>query len=390
MPHGSAQSIKVAICDGNDEQRHELTACLGKVTELDFEIVNASEMVPYEVHHGGEFQILIVVMGDDPESWPLQTREWREKDPRRPIIAATGNHSPGAVRQALRCGADDVIFFPVEPNDLLRSVVKIVEVNRVEIDRKGGSVCAVASVAGGVGVSSISVCLAFALRRLTGKQVALMDLGLQCGALAALLDLNPEQTLADLVDPTSSIDSIRLEAVLCRHSSGLQLIAAPKLIEEGEMVSVTTIGETLKVLRGLFDFVVVDCGHHMNEGLVSVWEQSQYLLYMVNQSLTSIRPAQQFMDLFARLKLHEVELNVVANRFIGGHPFSLEKIEDAIRRPVSAVIPRDDDLFTNLQLRAEDFSLLAANSAATAALNQLAGRLCGVAVAHNGRHPTFF
>ena len=61
------------------------------------------------------------------------------------------------------------------------------------------------------------------------------------------------------------IDSIRLESVLSKHESGLYWLAAPKRIEEAELVSAATIEATLKVLREIFDVVVVDCGSHLTE-----------------------------------------------------------------------------------------------------------------------------
>ena len=80
------------------------------------------------------------------------------------------------------------------------------------------------SVAGDVGVSTLTAALGLASRRITQKRVALLDLGMQSGALAALLDLNPDHTLSELVDPSNTIDSIRLESSLATHSSGLYLL----------------------------------------------------------------------------------------------------------------------------------------------------------------------
>ena len=37
------------------------------------------------------------------------------------------------------------------------------------------------------------------------------------------------------------LDSIQLEAALTKHSSGVYLLAAPKRIEEGELVSDRTV-----------------------------------------------------------------------------------------------------------------------------------------------------
>lgn len=53
--------------------------------------------------------------------------------------------------------------------------------------------------------------------------------------------------------------------MLCKHESGLYWLAAPKQIEEAELVSAATVEATLKVLRELFDVVLIDCGTHLTE-----------------------------------------------------------------------------------------------------------------------------
>src|SRR5260370_38848616 len=72
--------------------------------------------------------------------------------------------------------------------------------------------------------------------------------------MAGILDLEPEHTIRELADPTSAIGAIRLESVLCKHDSGLQLLAAPKRIEEAEMISAATVATTLKLMDELSDF----------------------------------------------------------------------------------------------------------------------------------------
>ena len=77
------------------------------------------------------------------------------------------------------------------------------------------------------------------------------------------------------------LDSIQLEAALTKHSSGAYLLAAPKRIEEGELVSDSTVGAVIDFMRDMFDFVIVDCGHHFDEKSVAVCERSNSLIYVL-------------------------------------------------------------------------------------------------------------
>jgi pilus assembly protein CpaE len=228
-----ASVIKIALCGASDVQRDELRTALSQVTELNLELAENSTFAA-STAEGSELHICITILNDDREMWPLQIQELVQSEPGPAIIAAISDRSGEAVRHALRAGADEVLFLPLEQGDVERCLVKICETRQHKGGTRTGAVCSLMSVAGGVGVSSITAAIGLALRRLTQRRVALVDLGLQCSALSAVLDLDPEHTWTELTDPTSKIDSIRLESILCAHESGLHLLAAPKRIEESE------------------------------------------------------------------------------------------------------------------------------------------------------------
>lgn len=389
-PRRRGYSSRIAICGASESQHNDLCEALAKITQVKLEIVDIATTTRPSAGVGAGPVVLIAVLRSDPEFWAMQIHEWIEKAPGASVIAAVEEHSGDAVRQALRAGAYEVIFLPSDPADLARCLIKIGEAH--QRNSAGAVVCSLVSVSGGVGVSSIAAALAFALMGQQHKRVALVDLALQCGALSAILELDPEHTFAELIDPTSTIDSIRLEAVLSAHPSGLYLLAAPKRIEESELVSATTVASTLRVMSELFDVVLVDCGHHMTESLIAAWEQSRYLLYFVEQSVTSVRPAQRFLNLFERLMLKEaVDLRFILNRFDAANPFTVDKIENALKLSVAARIPRDDKAFTELQLGSADFSAVAPNSPARASIENLARQISGSTAPTNGRRaPAFF
>ena len=133
-------------------------------------------------------EIVIATLGDDEETWALQIQEIRHGAPRGAVIGAISERSgrQGATGLARRRRRRLLSAGPTQ-----RSVA----MPRAGLrDGAGGgahsaTICSITSVAGGVGVSSLAVALGFALTRQGSKRVALIDLGLQCGTLAAILDL---------------------------------------------------------------------------------------------------------------------------------------------------------------------------------------------------------
>ncbi len=372
-------SFKVTLTGGSDAERTELRKALDALTELNLEIVELATP-PRRVQPdgaGGAVHVLMFVLGEDPELWGEELRPWIAVGGWALVAAVLSRRSAEFVRQALRAGAKEVLFLPLDPVDLARLLLKVSEEHRGAGEGVGKGVYSLVSVAGGEGVSTLSVMLGLALLRVTGKKVALVDLGLQAGALGVLLDLDPPRTICELADPTSAIDSIRLEPVLCKHTSGLHLLGAPKAIEEAEMVSAATVEAAMAVMIQLFDFVVVDCGHHITEGLVAAWERSGNVLYVLDQSIVSIRCAQRFLDLFARLHLQHVSLDLVLNRFRPNHPITVQKIEASLGRPIALSIPRDEAAITAAEAAHGGMAELSARSPAMVAVDHLARMLLG-------------
>ena len=208
-----------------------------------------------------------------------------------------------------------------------------------------------ASTVGGVGVTSLcrqSGARARVTRWTSGSDV--VDLDLQTGGLAIFLNVEP--SARSWIWPTPRRSSTRFSSnrALTKHPSGIYLLAAPKRIEDSEMVTDVTVGPVLDLMRQLFDFVIVDCGSYVDETSVAAWERSDRLLYVIDQSIAAARCAWRFVDLFGRLGIDSVEPRFVLNRFI--HPASDQRgqLSNTLGRPLFARIPRDDKAIERVQL----------------------------------------
>jgi pilus assembly protein CpaE len=202
-----------------------------------------------------------------------------------------------------------------------------------------------------------------------------VDLDLQAGSMAVFLNLEPERTIMQLCEGDRRLDSIQLESALTKHPSGIYLLAAPKRIEDSELVSDKNIGEVLELMRQLFDFVVVDCGGYIDENAVAAWERSDHLSYLLDQSIAAARCAWRFVDLFGRLGLTGIEPSFILSRFVPHHPISEAQITHTLGRPIYAKIPRDEKVLERMQLRALDLWQVGSGTPLARAVEELARRL---------------
>ena len=94
---------------------------------------------------------------------------------------------------------------------------------------------AVYSPKGGVGTTTIATNIAIAAAAHRPDRVVLVDFALQFGGVATLLNLDPKQTIADVVrDEASLREPELLRTYAMRHDSGLHVLAAPAAPEAAE------------------------------------------------------------------------------------------------------------------------------------------------------------
>ena len=322
--------------------------------------------------------VVMVVFNGDEEKSLHYLQEVGDHEPRPAIFALLHERSPSLMKRVLRAGADELLFLPLDSGDATRALLKISESRRREDQTGMGTVVSLVSLIGGVGVTSLAGHLALALRYALDKRVAIIDLDLQASALSVFLNLEPDRTIMALTEGERKIDSIQLEGALSKHSSGIYLLAAPKRIEDSELVTDGAVGNVIEIMRQLFDYVIVDCGTHIDAGKVAAWERSQNLFYVLDQSIGAARCAWRFVDLCGRLGLNHLEPAFVISRFIPNHPISEDQLSHTLARPIYAKIPRDEKVLERVQLSAQDLWQVAPNAVLTKAVEEMSRKLDGV------------
>jgi len=374
-------AVRVLLVGGEPNQRAEVREVLRTLPEPEMAIAEA------DFQGGGEPKPaeVMMVLFDDDEDLPLNYLQQQSELAARPaMFALLPKRSPSLMRRALRAGADELLFLPLEGSDAARALLKISEARRRSVRAGSGKVVSLISMVGGVGVTTLAANLALALHRRQGKRAAVVDLDLQLGALSVLLNIEPSRTIVDLADPQKKLDSIQLDLTLSRHPSGLALLAAPKLIEDSERVSEATVGPVLDLMGQLFDFVVVDCGTYINENVVAACDGSDQIFYVLDQSLESVRGAWKFTELLGRLGISAVEPKFILNRFVRRHPISQERIASTLTQPIFARIMRDDRNLERARWGGNDIWKVAPRSPFVRNIEQLAGSLALPAAERNG------
>jgi pilus assembly protein CpaE len=378
---GARPTLRVVLIAAQP-QRGEIAAALAAVTEPMLEIREADPGSPVS----DDADLVMFVFDREHKEQPGHAAAGEHGAAVR--IALMHERSSYAIREAIRAGADEVLFLPLEQGELARALVKISE-SRKPLEPAGrGRLLSLISVTGGAGVTTTAAHCALALAHTMGKKVALVDLDFQSGDLAVALNVEAEQTILDLTKPDARLNSVQIESVLCKHPSGVYLLAAPKRIEESEQVTAARVGLVVDLMRQMVDVVIVDCGRHINDSSVVVWEKSDEVLYVIDQSIAAMRAAWRFTDLFGRLKV-PLQPRFVLNRWVPRHPIGEKHIVNTLGRPLAGRIPRDDEAMARIAARGDDLWKIAPRSALARGYEALVHALAGFEHGHHKRGGLF-
>jgi pilus assembly protein CpaE len=283
-------------------------------------------------------QALMVVLSPNPER-ALAAMGKVGSQVSGPVLAVGPTADPQIIMQALQQWANHYL----DENDLPRQFEAFLSRLQAPASppaRVPGQVISVLAASGGCGASTLAVNLAVVLALERGS-CALVDLKPCVGDLAALLDLKPTHTLADLCHNPARVDEAMLEKALVTHSSGVRLLAPPHLFEDIRLLNPQGIQKALGLARDSHPFVVIDQEDCFHEEQIQALRQADTILLTARLDFTSLRNTRRILDHLGQLNIPRERVNVVVNRHGQAKELPKEEVEETLRLKLTHLIPED-------------------------------------------------
>ena len=251
------------------------------------------------------------------------------------VLAVGPTEDARVVLQALRSGATDFIDSADLEVDLEAALGRLSE-SKVPVDP--GRLYAVLAPNGGAGSSTLAANLAVCLAK-EHKDVGLIDMKLEAGDLASLMDLRATFTLADLCHNAARLDRVMFERSMTKHESGVHLLAPPHRPSEAQQVRPETVGVALTFARANFPRVVVDLDHSFREEQMIVLRQADVILVVFRLDFASLRNARKTLEFLDGIEVPRDRVRLVVNRLGQPQEVPPAKAEEALGRKVSHFVP---------------------------------------------------
>lgn len=298
------------------------------------------------------------------------------------IFLTSGNPDQEVLMQAIRSGVKEFLSQPLKEEDVRQALRRFKE-RRGESKNKGpakfGKIINVVGTKGGVGTTTIAVNLAASLAEEKGdRSVALVDMNMVYGEIPLFLEIKPKHNLDEITKHISRLDTTFLMNVLSKSSTGIYVLPSPSHFNGGASTNPKIIERLLGVMRGMFDFVVIDGGQSLGEISLKILEISDTVLLVSVLSLPCLSNTDKLLKSLDDLGYPvKKKIKIVINRHLKNSEISLKDAEDAIGKKIFWTVPNDYKTTLSAINQGKVLSQIAAKAAITQNLRDLADAVNG-------------
>jgi septum site-determining protein MinD len=207
-------------------------------------------------------------------------------------------------------------------------------------------IISVFSTKGGVGRTFIATNLAVCLgQRLKDKRVLLFDLDLQLpGDMTRVLNLKPEKALVNLIPAwqKKNYTPSDLHNYILHYPIGnVDLLSTVLTPKESSFIDERFISCVLKDLIREYEFIIIDPGRSFTKLLISLFEQTNLILYVVNPDILSVYQAKEAMDILQSLYFPLKMMKVILNRAESQGGVAWREVKIALPTDIIVRIPSE-------------------------------------------------
>ncbi len=263
------------------------------------------------------------------------------------IIMSTKS-SPEYFRKAMKSGAKDYLIEPFSNSDLSDAIQNVFNKwlkDKADLftDDNTAKVVTFYSTKGGVGRTTLAVNLAVALAA-KGKRTLLIDASLQFGDVALTLNLNPQNTISEVIDKDEfTIDGIG-RRITKHKASGLEVLAAPREPAQAEAVTAKHLQQIIDVIKPLYQFIIIDMPSIITEKELAILDKTNLLFLIATLEITSLKNTKILLKTLQSIKYDLDKVKIILNKDMPDIGIDKTQLETGLGIPIYATIPMDSIL----------------------------------------------
>ena len=297
---------------------------------------------------------LVICEDAPPQSDALQlVRQLRASPPTKTIPIVVLSYAPqdSKARALAFAGASECIKRDT-PQDEMGVLVRTLLEVPVPPERAGpANTITVLGARGGSGKTLLATNLGVLLAERQGETAVLVDLNLEFGTAAMMLDLRPAYTLREIAGASlGDVSDAVFDSFLLRHPSGLRVVPAVARPGDSELIPDEALPRIIERLRRMYDHVVIDARPSFREIMLDVWDQSDTLLVTCPPEVISVLLTRSLLDAFENVNLDPGKVLLALNQVAPKARLSLSQVEKGLGHQAFVIPYGGDQLYRALDV----------------------------------------
>lgn len=237
-----------------------------------------------------------------------------------------------------------------------------------------GEVIVVFGCRGGAGATTVAVNLGVQLAR-QPRGCVVVDLDLQMGDVLCALQLDPVETIAEVLQDIDSLDAASLRRRLTFHSSGLFAVSQADRFDQLESLQPARIPALIAGLSRQFGTVLIDGLRDFSDLSISALDMADKIMLVVPEDVVAVKNASRCLEVFRRLGYPQNKLSIVVNRHDGKGKVTPAAIAATLKLEPIGVLALDTRAAQDALDEGQPLAQIAPRSPLTETLGHLAERV---------------
>jgi len=324
--------------------------------------------------------LLIFELGKDAEKEMGLIGSLLDADEVGEVFLTSDVAEPAVLMQAIRVGAKEFFTQPIKAEEIRQALHKFKERRKgsaLKGECKIGEVISVFGSKGGVGTTTVAVNLAVSMLQVqSGRSVVLLDMNTLFGEIPLFLEMSPQFHWGEITKNIQRLDNTFLTKILSRHDTGVQVLASPSYLNGHVRPTPKIMSHLLELMRGMFDYVIIDAGQSTDDTSLRVLELSDTLILITILSLPCLANTNKLIKSFLDLGyIAKDRIKIVLNRYLKNSEISLKDAEAGISKELFWIIPNDFTTTMSAINKGKPLPQIASKAAITKNFAELANAL---------------
>lgn len=179
---------------------------------------------------------------------------------------------------------------------------------------KRSQILCVSSMKGGVGKTEVSLNLAYAIRKKTGKRVVVIDLDIPYGGVAQAFAVDKSVSLSDWVRTKRKISEEAMKSIVMQHESGIDFLPAIASAYDVSQITKEDIKRILHQISEFYDYIVIDTGVDFGDITKTALLEADKIVIVTTPSNVSVWNNHAYKEDLLRLGVSAEKLLLFINK----------------------------------------------------------------------------